>query len=254
MSILKNVQTGRVVRAPKGIIYGPPGCGKSTFALRAQDAHLVNTENGALEYGSKSPYLETWPQIKQWLDALENDPHDYRVIAIDTLDWLLRRVEEHVAGVTDERGALDRTLTKAHGGYGSGKLIMNNYVYRMLLPIFDRFVNRGWAVILLAHAKRTEMTDVEGVTTVRTAPDIADERLNVFIEWSDFVGLAQVLPTGERVMSVTDQPHAVGKNRYGLPPQIPFTWDAFASEVRRANQRAEAARRKINKPQKKQGE
>ena len=215
--------------APKGIIYGPPGIGKTTFGASAPHALLVDCENGAGAVAcARTPFLTTWSEISQWLAALERDEHAYQTVAIDSLDWLLRRLEEHVSGSATR---LDQTLHRSHGGYGNGKLVMRNHVYQLLLPQLDRLVQRGIAVLLLAHAHRAELTDVDGVTTEKTTAELPDGYLNVFVEWSDFVCLARLDADGQRVLVTRETPRALAKNRYHLPETIPFTWDAFVAAV-----------------------
>lgn len=230
MSILSNTIKKSTPSAPKGIIYGPPGIGKTTFGAGAKGSIIIDCENGAgaIPGAERSPYLEDWDSIKEWLTAIEKDDHKYEVMVVDSIDWLVRRVEESVIGCKDK---LDMTLNKSHGGYGNGKSVFRNYIYQLVLPTFDRIVNRGVAVVLLAHAERHDITETDGVTMEKSAPDLPKDHLNVFVEWSDFVFLAQIGENGERELLTRDEPHAVAKNRYHLPRTIPFTWGGFMSAL-----------------------
>jgi len=229
VTLLESVIKKPTPAAPKGIIYGPPGIGKTTFGASAEGAIIIDCENGAgAVQCQRTPYLSSWAEIDTWLGALETEEHPYKVVAIDSLDWMLRRIEEQVSGAT---GKVEATLNRSHGGYGNGKQVMKNYVYQQLLPRLDRIVNRGIAVLLLAHAKRTEITDVDGVTTEKTTAEIPDGYLNVFVEWSDFVCLARMGGEDQRVLVTEETPRALAKNRYGLPGVIPLTWPDFASAV-----------------------
>jgi hypothetical protein len=229
MTLLQGVIHRPSPSAPKGIVYGPAGVGKTTFGASAEDSIIIDCENGAgAVQCNRTPYLSTWSEINQWLSAIEQDDHAYRVIAIDSLDWLLRRIEEHVSGSI---GKIESTLNRSHGGYGNGKQVMKNHVYQLLLPLLDRIINRGIAVLLLAHAKRTEITDVDGVTTEKTTAEVPDGYLNVFVEWSDFVCLARYDDEGGRVMVTGETPRALAKNRYGMPQIIPFDWPSFTAAI-----------------------
>jgi hypothetical protein len=108
---------------------------------------------------------------------------------------------------------------------------MKNHVYQILLPQLDRIVQRGIAVILLAHAKRSEITDVDGITTEKTTAELPEGYLNVFVEWSDFVCLARMDAEGRRVLITQETPRALAKNRYGMPETIPFDWPSFTGAV-----------------------
>ncbi|NLS96652.1 MAG: ATP-binding protein [Planctomycetaceae bacterium] len=229
MSILGTVIESTSPSAPKGIIYGPPGIGKTTFGATADASLIVDCENGAGAIScNRTPYLATWHEIGQWLLAIERDQHSFRTLVIDSIDWLLRRLEEHVAGSS---GKIDQTLNRSHGGYGAGKQVLKNYVYQQLLPTLDRIVGRGIAVVLLAHAKRTEITDVDGITREKTTADLPDDFRNIFVEWSDFVCLAKQDHDGNRVLVTTETPAALAKNRYGMPPTVAFEWPSFIDAV-----------------------
>ncbi|MDR2390627.1 MAG: ATP-binding protein [Planctomycetota bacterium] len=228
-NIFESVIRNPVPAPPRGIIYGSAGVGKSTFAGSARDALVVDCENGI---GSlqcqRTPFLETWDQINEWLIALERNEHGYKAVAVDTVDWLIRRMEEHVNG-----HQVTQTLMKSHGGYGSGKMVLKNYVYQILLPLLNRIGNRGIVVVLLAHARRTEITDVDGITVEKTTPDLPPDLLNTFVEWADFVCLAKLQPDGKRVLVTGSEANdrALVKNRYSLPPVIDLSWPAFIAAV-----------------------
>ncbi len=229
MSMLDTVIQNPSPSAPKGIVYGPPGVGKTTFGAMAEASIIVDCENGAGAIPCKrTPYLSTWPEIEQWLLAIERDEHAYKTLVIDSVDWLLRRLEEHVAG---SGGEIEQTLNRSHGGYGNGKQVLKNHVYQQLLPTLDRIVGRGVAVLLLAHAKRTNITDVDGVTREKTTADQPDDYSNIFVEWSDFVCLARHDVDGNRILTTCETPSALAKNRYGMPPAIPFDWRSFIAAV-----------------------
>jgi hypothetical protein len=39
------------------------------------------------------------------------------------------------------------------------------------------------------------------------------------------------ITTGERLMYTTEKPAYLAKNRYGLPDQLPLSWEAFATAI-----------------------
>lgn len=229
MSLLDSIIAQPTPSAPKGIIYGPPMSGKTTFGAHAAHSVIVDCENGAGAVRcNRTPYLCTWPEIAGVLRELAEEPHEYQAVAVDSLDWLLRRIEEHVAG---SPGRIDQTLNRSHGGYGNGKQVMRNHVYQWLLPILDRIVNRGVAVLLLTHARRTDITDVDGITTEKCSPDLPEDYLNTFVEWSDFVCLARRDDEQNHWLVTQETPRALAKNRYNLPATLPLDWQAFTHAI-----------------------
>jgi len=239
MGLMQSVkQQQRKKCAPKGIIYGGPGVGKTTFAALAPGHFFIDVENGANWVRdpatgkridvAKTPYLETWEGIEQWLESFEKDDHGYKILVVDTLDWLVRRLEEHVTGVS--KGQYANTLTGGKFAFGVGKRTLKNYIYRSVLPSLDRVVERGIAVILLAHTARDEFVSEDGAKRQKACPDIED-CISVFSEWVDFLCLARKTEAGERYMITEDTDYALAKNRYGLPSKIEFKWSTFADAV-----------------------
>jgi len=232
MTLLESVLNETHMRAPKGIVYGPPGVGKTRFGAGTHKPILVDCENGAA-YATcdRTPYLTTWESIKVWLDMLAYGEHGYQTVVIDSIDWLLRRLEEKVAGVNNDGKNMDNTLNRSHGGYGNGKLVLRNYVYQYLLPTLDAMVNRGIAAILLAHAARRLMTAIDGISVEKSTPEIHPDLMNTMIEWSDFVGAAQI--EGDvRTLTLTETNQVLAKNRYGITQKIPLSWGAFMAAMK----------------------
>ncbi len=229
MTIFESTLNQTHMRAPKGIVYGPPGIGKTTFGACTHKPIIVDCENGAAHVQcDRTPYLADWGQIMPWLQALAYDDHTYETVVIDSIDWLLRRLEERVAGVNTEN--MDKTLQRSHGGFGNGKLVLRNYVYQYLLPILDTIVNRGVSVLLLAHASRHSITTIDGITMEKSTPEIHPDLMSKIIEWSDFVGAARMNgETRELVLNETAQ--LLAKNRYGITDVLPLDWNSLAAAM-----------------------
>ncbi len=239
MPLPGTIITDTYARAPKGIVYGPPGAGKTTFGASADRPLIIDCENGAAHVKChRTPYLAGWQEIEPWLDGLAAGGHDYQTLVIDSIDWLLRRVEEHVAGVDGSPAGMKQTLNRSHGGYGNGRQVLKNYVYQYLLPTLDRVVNAGVAVVLLAHATRREVTTIDGITLEKSAPEIHPELANTLIEWSDFV--AAIRPDGaERRLVFHETGQLVAKNRYGISDTLPLSWQAFVRAIATSPSRKE---------------
>lgn len=233
MNVLESVLNQSHARAPKGIVYGPPGVGKTHFGAGTDRPLLIDCENGAAYVAcDRTPYLTDWDHIKDWLEGLARSEHPYQTVVIDSIDWLLRRLEERVAGVNGAGKNMDNTLNRCHGGYGNGKLVLRNYVYQYLLPTLDAIVNRGISVVLLAHASRRQVTTLEGLTVEKSAPEIHPDLINTFVEWSDFVGAAQ--REGQmRVLILNETSLVLAKNRYGIPSAITLDWKALMDAMNR---------------------
>ncbi len=231
MNLLESVLNKSHGRAPKGIVYGPPGVGKTHLGAGTEKPLLIDCENGAAYVTcDRTPYLTDWESIKRWLDMLAREAHPYHTVVVDSIDWLLRRLEERVAGVDSVGKNMDNTLNRSHGGYGNGKLVLRNYVYQYLLPTLDAMVNRGISVVLLAHAARRNMTSIDGITIEKSTPEIHPDLMNTMIEWSDFVGAAR-LEQDVRTLTLTETNQVLAKNRYGIMHKIELNWSAFMAKL-----------------------
>ena len=231
MPLPSTVLTQANMRAPKGIVYGPPGIGKTTFGANTNAPIIVDCENGAAHVDcDRTPYLTDWAAIQEWLTSLASTQHDYGTVVVDSVDWLLRRAEEHVAGVNGSQAGMSQTLNRSHGGYGNGKQVLRNYVYQYMLPTLDAMVNKGIAVVLLAHATRQQITTIDGISLEKSAPEIHLDLANTMIEWSDFVGAARMVSESRQlVLAETNQ--LLAKNRYGITSELPLSWQALMTAI-----------------------
>ena len=224
LSILEDVQSGKSPRPIIGVLYGTHGVGKSTFAANTPDHIIIDCENGLGRLDCRrTPYLSSYMVIKEWLDALITDPHEYKTVIIDTLDWMMRRIEEEVTGSGSN---LTATLNKAQGGYGNGKKVLINYVFGEVIPTLNKLSQKGINVIMLAHACQRDVVDADGITVTKTAPDVAQDFVMPFLEWSDFVGLCRV-DDGTRWIQMVESETVVAKNRLGIEKGIPMEWTAL---------------------------
>ena len=230
MTLIDSLITTATPAPPKMIVYGQPGVGKTTFAASA-DAILIDCENGAgvVPGLKRTPYLQSWPQMREWLAEIASTPPEgVSAVAIDTIDWMVQRIVEHVVLDLDGKSPNDitNTLGTAHGGYFKAREIVQNIVYRDLLPMLNSIANSGVAIILLAHAANTKMTSPEGFDLRLAAPDLPQWIAPPFIEWADAVLYAS--RDGDSRTLLTEGTNVIlAKNRYSLPAEIPLSWPSL---------------------------
>ena len=230
MSLMESLIRATTLSPPKMIVYAPPGTGKTTFAASA-GAVLIDCENGAgaVPGLTRTPYLQSWSEMRKWLVELAaNPPKGVEAVAVDTIDWMIQRIVEHVVVDLDGKSPSDvtNTLGTAHGGYFKAREIVQNIVYRDLLPMLNAIANGGAAVILLAHAANTKMTTPEGFDVRLAAPDLPQWIAPPFIEWADCV-LYAVRDGDRRVLKTEGSNVVLAKNRYSLPPEVDLSWPAL---------------------------
>lgn len=246
---LSTIRRGVRVKAPKIVVYGVGGIGKTTFAAGAPDPIFLFTEEGQglldvprFEPRENDPVIRSWPELIECVQSLYNEPHDYQTVVIDTLDFAEPLLWQHTA----RRHAKDDVESF---GYGKG------YVYaldeaRILFDWLDVLRNdRNMAVVILCHnqTKKFEAPDAETYDRYQLR---LQDRLAAHVHyWADALLFAaykthvvkdkesfgnerrRAVGVGERVLYTEERPAYWAKNRYGLPPEIPLNWHAFQSGI-----------------------
>jgi hypothetical protein len=234
MPSFEDIITSTSPTPPKLIVYGQPGAGKTSFAAEA-GALLIDCENGAGAVAGlrRTPFLRSWPEVSAWLDLIRDQAgDDVPAVAIDTLDWLLHRITEHVVIDLDRKNAdaITNTLGSSHGGYFKAREIVQNIVSRTLLPQLNALTDRGITVILLAHAAHTKWTSPEGLQMRLAGPDLPEWIAPLFIEWADAV--LYLRQDAEARKFVTEGSNTIlAKNRYSLPRELPLSWPGLCDAI-----------------------
>lgn len=241
MGMLENIQSGKENKPPRIMIYGSEGVGKSSYAAGAPNAIFIQTEDGLGEIDCrKFPLAHSLSEVIAELTALRDEAHEFQTVVIDSADWLERIIFDEVCR---EFGV--RSIEKADGGYGKGythALTHWSKVVNLLQELRDK---RGMMVILVAHAKVERFEDPENAAYDRYTPRLHKHAASLIAEWVDAVLFANkkfrvskdssdrtiAAPIGadggERVIRTVGSPACIAKNRYGLPSEIPLSWQAF---------------------------
>ena len=151
--------------APKLMIYGLSGVGKSTLASKLKNPIFIDMEGG-LNYMdvARTPTLTSYASVLKVLGELFNvaeaGKREYDTIVIDSVDWLVRKVVEKAAGI--DKNKLDETLNRSNGGYGNGKQVLENHIRTYLLPLLVTLNKQGYGICLIAHADRKVLMNSDG--------------------------------------------------------------------------------------------
>lgn len=246
---LASVARGVRIKAPKVVMYGVGGIGKTTFGAGSRNPIFIFLEEGQgfldvprFEIVKGDPIVRSYPEVIECLTALWNEEHDYGTVVIDTLDVLEPLIWKYTAEKWNKQ-------TIEEFGYGKG------YGYaceqaRTMLQWLDRLrTDKGMAIVLLCHCETVKFESPESQSFDRY--DLAlHKRLTAEVDhWADCVLFANYreyvvrddegfnrerargVGVGERVLYCERRPHFRAKNRYGLPPEIDLSWAAFESSI-----------------------
>jgi hypothetical protein len=249
MSLLGTIQKGRQQTAPRILLYGSEGVGKSTLGSQTPGAIFVPTEDGLGQIDCHSfPLAKSFEDVISALGALYSEKHDYQTVVIDSLDWLERLVWD---AVCRDYGA--KSIEKVDGGYGKGYVHALPYWRKVLDGVDALHKEHGMLVLLLAHAKVERFEDPESSAYDRYSPRLHKHAGALLTEWVDIVtfatrkfrvereeagfnrerGIAHPVGKdgGERILRTVGGPSCVAKNRYSLPAELPLSWDALLNAI-----------------------
>lgn len=226
----------KTVTAPKVLLYGLSGVGKSTLASQFPSPLFLDLEGG-LNYMdvARTPVLANVDDFySAILELLKTPVGEYKTIVIDSLDWLVRKIAEKIAGVGyDENGnrvsglvAMDKTLSNnlmdANGGFGKAKEELENHIRSKLIPLLGKLNLMGYGIVMIAHAYSTEILDDDGASVEKILPKIDPPTIGkkpiaapAFIEWADSVFFLKKVGN-DRILQVESDNYATAKNRLGL--------------------------------------
>lgn len=243
-------------RPPRIVIYGTTGVGKTDFASCAPNPVFLGAEDGLADIeGIKAWDISSYKDAIDAISVLYHDKHDFQTVVLDTADAFEPMVWAQVcATVKHEKGKPITNILDY--GWGKG--------FEHASPLWTEFLagltalrnERSMCVIVCAHAK---------VQTVKS-PDADDYekfalRLDRHAEmqlrgWCDAMFFADYVKTviatgregqdrhravgkGDRVIYTEERPAFYAKNRYSLPPVLPFLkgqgWNTFVTEQAKAH-------------------
>lgn len=171
------------------------------------------------------------------INTLIKEPHDFGTVVIDTVDALERLIWEQVCQEQNVT-ALEEI------GYGKGYLLAVSHWENLLAGLNHLRMNKGMAVLLLAHAKIQKFQDPLGSSFDRYEPDLhksassllqeqmdvvcfANYKVHTISEDSGFTKKVKAIGDGVRQMHTSERPGWLAKNRYNMHPTIEFSAAAF---------------------------
>lgn len=223
MEIIRGKQT----RAWKGLIYGVPGIGKSTFCAHAPKPLFLDVEDGIARIDvDKTPHLRSFPEFLEALRWAYSS--DYQTIVIDTVDFLEQLLHQHVCEQNNWKSI-------EQPGYGKGFSIAQEEWIKTL-NIFDSFVAKGKNVLMVGHDQIKSFSSPDQDAYDRYMIKLNSKSANLIVAKCDFVFFAQhetilkedrvkddrlrAVGTGKRVLRTSETPAWIAKNRFALQPTI----------------------------------
>lgn len=237
---LKSIKRNTAFAAPRVLVYGVEGIGKSTFAAGAPEPVFIQTEDGL---GSLAvDHFPIATKVGDVLDAIStlfDDGHNFKSVVIDSLDWLETLIWRDIESRYDAKDL----------AYGKGAMIAADKWREILDGLTALRNDRSMSVILIAHTEIKRFDSPETEPYDRYQPKLQARSSALVREWCDAVLFANYktlikkddvgfnktvsrgITTGERLLFTSERPAYMAKNRYGLPESIPLSWEAFETAI-----------------------
>lgn len=131
----------------KFLIYGQPKVGKSTFTSQFDDVIFCATEAGHSFLEVFKVDIKSWEDFKDFTTKISTQNHKYKMIAIDTVDNLVKMCMDYVC----KKNGIQHTNDLP---YGKGA-----YLFDMEFSTPINFLtNCGFGFVFISHAKEREMS------------------------------------------------------------------------------------------------
>jgi hypothetical protein len=257
---MKNVTTGKQPKPPTLVVYGTEKIGKSTFAAGAPDPIFLCVEDGTneLDVARFGPIPTTLAQVNGYLDQVLKDEHEHKTLVIDTAD----RLEKIFVSAllkdrpTNDSGEANLSLDDIPWGKGPSAVV-DGYWLPFLARLEEIRRVRGMNIVILAHSTISKFNNPSGPDYDRFEMKCSKQARQLLKEWpsallfANYVAVITKVEKGKnaKLKGIGDSRRRVlyterrdafdAGNRYGLPPEIDLSWDAFWSHAR--GEKAETA-------------
>lgn len=232
------ITRGEIQSPLKGVIYGPEGIGKSTFAAAFPGALFIDTE-GSTNYldVARTQRPTSWGELCQQVNDIAAQPGLCQTLVIDTADWAEALCVQFLCESYRKTGLEEF-------GYGKGYVYLAEEFGRLLMSL-EAVLQSGVNVLFTAHAKMRKFEQPEEMGAYdRWEMKLSKQVAPLLKEWADMVlfanyktivvkssdGKAKV-QGGKRVLYTSHHPCWDAKNRQGLPEELPLDFSSIAHAI-----------------------
>jgi hypothetical protein len=229
-------------------LYGVHGIGKSSWAAQAPGVLMMDLEDGLADIDcSRTEPIKDLLHVRQVLEWLRSEKHDFRTLAIDSADWLEQLVHKDVAESANKQSIGDIPY---NAGYKTAEAIWRTILNQLNMLRDDR----GMAVIFTAHSTISRFTNPAGDSYDRYEPALHKSSSALIQQWADEVffasyrvslqkkdegfGKQRAVAVGGEERYVRTQEHATAyaKNRLRMPAEIGFSFDEYRQAITASRQ------------------
>ena len=240
---LSQVSKGGKIKPPRILIYGQAGIGKTTFGAAAPRPIFLPIEDGLGKIEADAfPCPKSYTDVRDSLDALIKEDHNYKTVVVDSLDWLEPLIWDHTCTKSGYK-------TIEQPGYGRGYVEALKYWREFLDRLNYLRDMKAMQTILVCHSIIREFKSPDTDSFDRYQIKLQQKAADLVCEHSDAILFAnyekstvksesrggqrtRAIGSGERVLYTEERPAWLAKNRYGLPPMMELDYTKFMEQLK----------------------
>jgi hypothetical protein len=221
------------------IVYGPPKVGKTRFACEAPKPYVLSSEDGITD--TEVPFFRPndMTDVYGLLRELSDEPHDYKTLVIDSLDWIEPLLYADLCRKKNWKSIPESPFRQ---GYG----ITHEAWREMMVALENLQKKRGMHLIMVAHPQPKTITNASGADYTKTCLKLLESKecnvSQLLVEWATAVGYARFDISTQKddgskfAKATTDGPPVLCfgpavdfecGSRYPLPSEMPLSWKEF---------------------------
>eukprot|EP01047_Picozoa_sp_COSAG01_P022973 COSAG01_NODE_1383_length_10520_cov_83.640342_6_plen_242_part_00 len=237
---LANIKKKARQKAPRLVLFGGSGVGKTSFAASMNRPIFLLCEDGLGKIEvDHFPLALSFEDVLKNLQSLIDNDNDYKTLVVDSLDWLEPLIWD--------KACQDNNWKSIEQPFGKGFTEALKY-WREYVSLLNELREKGFTIMQIAHnqIKRFESPEIEAYD--RHELKLHRKAAALILEHSDCcffanykLGTVQVKDKkgqlsskavqGERQIYTEERPAYLAKNRYDLPPVLPFDWKIVRGEM-----------------------
>lgn len=205
-------------------IYGEPKAGKSTFASQFQDTLFICTEPGHkfLNVFGGDNIHKDWNEIRDTVERICKEEHDFKTIVIDTADNAWSFCSEYVL-------KKKRIEHESDEGFGKGWTA----VTKEFRKVMNALANRGFGLVFISHSKTSER-EYKGIKRPYIDNSLSTGAKSYINGISDFILYAYINDSGERQLRTKSTLNINAGDRSGILPEIiPMDYKILEQELQK---------------------
>lgn len=240
------ISTGIIKEPHFIVIYGPDGVGKTTFAAEAPSPIIVGPESGSNRIKTtRAKNIKTMKDIRDSVKWLRAEKHDFKTLALDSLDWIEPLLWDEVC-IKEGKG---NSIEEFGGGFQKGYGAALSHWKTFIEQLQDLRHNREMNIIAIAHSRTMTVNDpMQQVPYDRHSIKLQDGKTSsaaalwreaveavLFVTFEDTVfkqnkgdKKGKVSEGGPRKIFTVRHAAYDAKNRLGLPSELPLSYKAFS--------------------------